>query len=141
MAARGDDAPHSVIIPIPESRTSGSASTPGGVIGTDSARFYAPSLPDSKGIVIRGARLFIAKEVGAVVTTSAAVFDIMNQTTTMLSATVSAVAIGSTDFTLANNGREIITPGRYVRIDCVNTALNTTLGFTGMSVQLDYDRL
>jgi hypothetical protein len=137
MAARGDGAPHSVIIPVSELRTK--ALGVGGAAGTDCARFYAPSLPDSNGIVVRGARLFISDEVGS--STTPVTFDIMNQTTTMLSATLAAAVVGASSFTLAGNGTEVIAPGRYVRIDMTGATMTSTLGFTGMSVQLDYDRL
>ena len=142
MPRRGDGAPHSVIIPISEIRGSGSAANIGGPPGTDAARFYAPSLPDSKGIVIRSARVFVSDEVGT--STASAVFNVMNQTTTMLSTSLTVTAVGSNSFTLAENGQEIITPGRYVRIDASATSATTwtsTYGFTGVSVQLDFDRL
>lgn len=139
MAKRGDGAPYSVIIPISETRTTGVAGAAAGAPGNDCARFYVPSFPDSVGIVVRSAKLFVSDEIG----TATGQFDINNQTTTMLTTSLSVTAVGSADFTLAGDGQEVVAAGRYIRIDAGQGAgtWNATSGFAGCSVQIDYDRL
>lgn len=139
MPQRSDGAPHSVIIPISELRNTGSDNKSMGAPGTDCARFYAPSLPDSKGIVVRGARLFVSDEIA----TATGNFNIRNQGTTMLSTTVTATAVGSSAFTLAENGTEIVPAGNYIRIDATagGGSWDQTNGFNGVTIQIDYDRL
>jgi len=110
--------------------------------GTDTIRWYVPST-GSNGIVLRGARVFIATKTGTAGTAS---FDVRNQTTSVLSAAISSGANVAVPFTSAgtlspNDVR--IAPGNYVRIDWTTSAgtQNTTAGYSGVCVQLDYDLL
>lgn len=107
--------------------------------GTDCLRWYVPAKPASQGIVVRGVRVYADNGVG---TGESGTIDVRNQTTTMLSSTVSFTADNTASAaTLADNGQEVVNAGRYVRIDATGSVWNASSGFRNVYVQLDFDWL
>lgn len=137
MGARGTDSPNTFLATL-------AGNALGVVSGTDGYRIYVPSLPYSKGIVVKDVRLFVGQKTG---TAGTATFDVQNRTTTMISGTFASTANQTSPFTTTPVSGvlttvNIVKPGDFISIDWTNSGTQTSLtGYQNVVVQIGYDCL
>ena len=129
MGARGTGAPESFIVNL-GSPTAARASA---------ARFTVPGLPDGEGIIVRSITMRGGAEIGDGADID---IDVLNQTTSMLSAAVTMTGTATRTATLANDGQELVEAGRYIAINVADGGLLTANTYMDdVVIQVDFDRL